>query len=184
MKTSIIYGAFVAIMSLLLLGCSNSNDPWSKLPKDCTARVMTPKSYNWEPVPCSLPIDALGIVNESRSVHETLFGGPYQALANEDVPNQVFYNGGSIAIWYKKTEPTVVNFMDVYPAKLDFNPQAILDFMGITDMSVEAQPDGVPVSGYLWNDDPVYGNLRAYSNGASGEDEKTVVITIYGPNHR
>ena len=153
MKANSILGLALIFCSLTQSGCSDP-DPWAALPQDCKAMVSTPEAITYEDVPCSGPLDVATIINESRAEHEVRFGGPYQRLAVEGVPRQVFYNGGSVKIVYKKNDPTVISYMKVYPDDLDFEPQTILEFLSMTGMSVEAT---FPVDYQCdWIGDPTY----------------------------
>ncbi len=182
MKIKTLLGLIVASIFICGTGCSES-DPWAGRPKDCEATVVTAKTRGPKAVPCSGPLDGGTIVNESRSAHEARFGGPYLKMAEKDQPNQVFYNGGSIMIWYETAEPTVAFRMEIYPENLDFNPQAVLDFLSITDMSVQAQPGGSPVYEYVWQGDPKYATVTADS-WVDKKPDKVYRISLYGPNRR
>ena len=180
MKNNIILKLALVCGSLALTGCSEP-DPWANLPQDCKAMVSTPEAITYENVPCSGPLDVATIINESRAEHEARFGGPYQKLAIEGVPRQVFYNGGSVKITYKKNDPTVISYMKIYPNDLDFEPQTILEFLSMTDMSVEAT---FPVDDECsWKDDPTYPNVSLYNGADDNRPDKVSEITIDGPEH-
>lgn len=174
----------LAFILICCIGCSGSEqDPWANLPKDCEANVITAKNRGEKAVPCSGSIEAATIVNESRSAHEARFGRPYLKMAEKGQPNQVFYNGGSIMVWYENAEPTVAFYMEIYPENLDLDPQAILDFLSIHDMSSLPEAHGSPVYQFVWRDDPKYPSITADS-WVGKKPDKVLQITLYGPNRR
>lgn len=141
MKFRNISGVFLAFLFLVGVGCSDSDqNMWAKQPKNCEASILTGKKLASQAVPCSGPIDIVALAGESRSEHETRFGGPYKKMIEKDYPNQVFYNGGSIRVLYTKANPTVASQIEVYPDDLDFDPQAVLSFISRTYYRINSMP--------------------------------------------
>lgn len=181
MKSKYLSGAALACLLLVGGGCSESSqDMWSSQPKNCEASFLSGNKLSSKAVPCSGPIDIVALANESRSEHEARFGGPYKKMSEGKYPNQVFYNGGSIRILYTKANPVVVSHIEVYPENLDFEPEAILNFISRADISVKAEPEGSPVYGYVWND-PQYATIIADS-WVGNKPDKVLRIKIYGPD--
>ncbi len=181
MKFNMLLGLIVTSVYICGTGCSEP-DSWAGRPKDCEATVVAEKTREPKAVPCSGPVAAGTIVNESRSAHEARFGGPYLKMIEKDTPNQVFYNGGSI-MWYETADPEVAFYMEIYPENLDFNPQAILGFLSITDMPVQAQPAGSPIYEYIWPSNSKYATVTADS-WVDKKPDKVYRIKLYGPNRR
>lgn len=137
----------------LFWGCSNSESPQASSDQRCSALViLSGGKTKREPVTCAEPLSVMNIYGKSRSQIEQILGAPRSDISSDQ---NVYYKDGGIRIIYENDTPHTIILT---PENLPLNPEAVLNFIGLPDMSAKAHVSSIMLQ---WENDPNYPDVTA-----------------------